>query len=107
MLAVRRPTSSRGSGPYGECHLMSVTNRQAAEIVPATPGRVVMFILANIYGNREFVIPFWAAVQDGFTKGEFIPPAVKVVKGGLAGLEAVLDELPSGKVSGFKYVVHV
>ncbi|KAJ1563160.1 hypothetical protein HK405_011877 [Cladochytrium tenue] len=87
--------------------LVSVTNRQIAEIVPATPGRVVMFVQANIYGNREFAIPFWGAVRDGFTKGEFIPPAVKVVKGGLAGLEAALDELQSGKVSGFKYVVHV
>ncbi|KAJ1562462.1 hypothetical protein HK405_011812 [Cladochytrium tenue] len=91
--------------PSGPTSLLTITNPQVAEVVPPGPDRVVKFAQGDVRGNREFALSFWAAALELFAKGELVPPTVRVVEGGLAGVEAALDVHQAGKVSGFKFVV--
>ncbi|KAJ1562773.1 hypothetical protein HK405_008072, partial [Cladochytrium tenue] len=91
--------------PSGPTSLVTIVNPQVAEVVPPGPDRVVKFAQGNVHGNREFALSFWATALGLFAKGELVPPTVRVVEGGLAGIEAALDAHQAGKVSGFKFVV--
>ncbi|KAJ1567215.1 hypothetical protein HK405_006744 [Cladochytrium tenue] len=87
--------------------VISVASPQVTGLVAAAPGRVVKYAATDVRRSRNVALGFWAAVPGLFARGELVPPAVRVVEGGLGGVEAALVEHEEGRVSGFKYVVRL
>ncbi|KAI9359970.1 chaperonin 10-like protein [Zopfochytrium polystomum] len=57
-------------------------------------------------GNAELAAEFWPAFVQAVAAGEYRAQAVRVVAGGLGGVEAAQREQMEGRVSNFKFVVH-
>ncbi|KAK2755874.1 hypothetical protein FQN54_005670 [Arachnomyces sp. PD_36] len=58
-------------------------------------------------GDREFGAAFYRFFGQGLLDGWFSGHPVKIVEGGLEGLQGALRDLKAGKVSSFKYVARL
>jgi len=97
---------SKGPGPANIAHAPRVPEDAPKE--EGFPIRFVMPPTADEALDEHFHFVFGVWLKDKLAKGEYIPsPAIKIIPGGLEGVDKAIDEILSGTVSGEKLVLEI